>query len=82
MRDLARSFRLYNPTQGRIMVDNNDLRELDPSHWRRMIGTVGQEPVLFSTTIRNNIVYGSERPDEISDEQVCFRCSTVRNLVI
>ncbi|KAH7729594.1 p-glycoprotein b [Aphelenchoides avenae] len=62
--------RLYNPTQGRIMVDNNDLRELDPSHWRRMIGTVGQEPVLFSTTIRNNIVYGSDKPDEISDEQV------------
>jgi len=62
--------RLYNPTQGRILVDDHDLKELDPSHWRRMIGTVPQEPVLFSTTIWNNICYGEENPNLITNAQV------------
>uniref|UniRef100_A0A7E4VUD8 ABC transporter domain-containing protein n=1 Tax=Panagrellus redivivus TaxID=6233 RepID=A0A7E4VUD8_PANRE len=62
--------RLYNPTQGRILVGDHDLRELDPSHWRRMIGTVPQEPVLFSASIWDNIVYGAEDPKAITKEQV------------
>jgi ABC-type multidrug transport system fused ATPase/permease subunit len=62
--------RLYNPTQGRILVDEHDLRELDPSHWRRMIGTVPQEPILFSTTIWNNICYGAENPALITNAQI------------
>uniref|UniRef100_A0A914RJA4 ABC transporter domain-containing protein n=1 Tax=Parascaris equorum TaxID=6256 RepID=A0A914RJA4_PAREQ len=59
--------RLYDPVMGRIMVDDIDLKELDPSHWRRQIGT---EPVLFSTTIWNNIVYGAEKPELITNAQV------------
>lgn len=35
-------FRLYDPTMGKIMVDGIDLKEIDPSFWRRQIGTVGQ----------------------------------------
>ncbi|CAJ0938919.1 unnamed protein product, partial [Mesorhabditis belari] len=62
--------RLYDPSNGRIIIDDVDLKEIDPSHWRRQIGTVGQEPVLFSTTIRENIAYGAENPDEITDEQI------------
>ena len=63
-------FRLYDPTQGRILVDDHDLRELDPSQWRLMTGSVGQEPVLFSTSIYNNIVYGARKPDLITLQQV------------
>ncbi|CAJ0582374.1 unnamed protein product, partial [Mesorhabditis spiculigera] len=62
--------RLYDPSVGRILVDDVDLKDLDPSHWRRQIGTVGQEPVLFSTTIRENIAYGAEEPDKVADEQI------------
>uniref|UniRef100_A0A915DJ63 ABC transporter domain-containing protein n=1 Tax=Ditylenchus dipsaci TaxID=166011 RepID=A0A915DJ63_9BILA len=43
---------------------------LDPSEWRRMIGSVGQEPVLFSSSIRENICYGAPNPEAITDEQV------------
>ncbi|VDD88318.1 unnamed protein product [Enterobius vermicularis] len=60
--------RLYDPTMGKIMVDGIDLKEIDPSFWRRQIGTVGQEPVLFSTSIWNNIVYGAEKPELIVHE--------------
>jgi len=63
-------FRLYDPTEGRILVDDVDLRELDPSYWRSLIGTVGQDPVLFSTSIRDNICYGSKEPEKITDEMV------------
>uniref|UniRef100_A0AC35TNT6 ABC transmembrane type-1 domain-containing protein n=1 Tax=Rhabditophanes sp. KR3021 TaxID=114890 RepID=A0AC35TNT6_9BILA len=62
--------RLYDPTGGNIFVDNHDLKDLDPSYWRRHIGAVGQEPVLFSTTIRDNITYGAEVGREIKEADV------------
>ncbi len=53
--------RLYDPTAGAIRLDGRDLRELDADWLRRNIGTVAQEPVLFSTSVAANIRYG--RPD-------------------
>ncbi|KAL3083178.1 hypothetical protein niasHS_010980 [Heterodera schachtii] len=62
--------RLYSPTAGRIMIDDIDLKQLDLSSWRRMIGTVSQEPILFSTSIRDNILYGVENSHLITDEEL------------
>ena len=59
--------RFYDPDAGSVRVDGTDLRELDPLWLRRQIGLVAQEPLLFSTTIADNIRYG--RPDA-SDEEV------------
>ncbi len=50
--------RFYDPLEGRIRVDGLDLRELDPEWLRGRIGTVAQEPILFSTSIADNIRYG------------------------
>jgi ATP-binding cassette subfamily B protein len=50
--------RLYDPDQGRILVDGHDLRELAPDALRRRIGVVAQEPILFSSSIAENIRYG------------------------
>ena len=50
--------RLYDPDQGRVLLDGHDLRELDTTFVRRQIGTVAQEPILFSTSIAENIRYG------------------------
>lgn len=58
--------RFYDPDSGRITLDGRDLRELDPKALRRHVGVVAQEPVLFATTIRDNIRYG--RPDASDDE--------------
>lgn len=44
--------RLYDPTKGSVFLDGNDIKELDPSWLRHRIGTVSQEPILFSCTIR------------------------------
>jgi ATP-binding cassette subfamily B protein len=59
--------RLYDPIEGAIRLDGHDLRSLDASWLRTKIGTVAQEPVLFSTAVAANIRYG--RPDA-SDEEV------------
>ncbi len=50
--------RLYDPLAGRIALDGRDLRALDPFWLREQIGVVPQEPVLFSTTIEENVRYG------------------------
>uniref|UniRef100_A0A0R3RH81 ABC transporter n=1 Tax=Elaeophora elaphi TaxID=1147741 RepID=A0A0R3RH81_9BILA len=62
--------RLFDSNSGHILIDNVDLKSIDPSFWRQQIGTVAQEPILFSTTIRNNIIYGSNHPELIMDVQL------------
>ena len=58
--------RLYDPDEGAVLLDGQDLKELDARWLRTRIGTVAQEPVLFSTTIAANIRYG--RPDATDSE--------------
>jgi ABC transporter fused permease/ATP-binding protein len=50
--------RFYDPQEGRVSFDGHDVRALDPRWLRGHIGTVAQEPILFSTTIAENIRYG------------------------
>ncbi|MCC7542133.1 MAG: ATP-binding cassette domain-containing protein [Deltaproteobacteria bacterium] len=63
--------RLYDPTEGRVLLDGHDLRDLDPSWLHRVIGVVPQEPTLFSTSIADNVRYG--RPDA-TDAEVESAC--------
>uniref|UniRef100_A0A8C6F7D2 Phosphatidylcholine translocator ABCB4 n=1 Tax=Monodon monoceros TaxID=40151 RepID=A0A8C6F7D2_MONMO len=50
--------RLYDPTEGMITIDGQDIRMFNLRYLREIIGVVSQEPVLFSTTIAENIRYG------------------------
>lgn len=58
--------RFYEPLSGQILLDGNDIRELDLKWLRHQIGLVNQEPALFATSIRENILYGKD--DATSDE--------------
>ena len=51
--------RLYDPASGSISIGGMDITNMDEHQLRRQIGTVSQEPVLFSSSIRENILYGS-----------------------
>ena len=62
--------RLYDVDSGRILIDGKDTKDLDPSWLRRQIGTVSQEPVLFSSSIRDNITYGALVPEAVTDAEV------------
>lgn len=50
--------RLYDPTHGRVLLDGRDLREIAIASLREQVSVVLQEPLLFSTTIAENIRYG------------------------
>lgn len=52
--------RLYDPREGRVLLDGLDLREVQMLSLRAQIGAVPQETTLFHGTIRENISYGSE----------------------
>jgi subfamily B ATP-binding cassette protein MsbA len=53
--------RFYDVTDGAILLDNHDVRDLTLVSLRKQIGKVTQETVLFNDTVRNNIAYG--QPD-------------------
>ncbi|XP_061365672.1 ABC transporter B family member 2-like isoform X2 [Gastrolobium bilobum] len=52
--------RFYEPLSGQILLDRNDIRELDLKWLRQQIGLVNQEPALFATSIKENILYGKD----------------------
>ena len=51
--------RFYDPQQGRVLADGQDLRTLDVDAYRRQIGIVYQESFLFSNTVAANIAFGN-----------------------
>ena len=58
--------RFYDPTEGRITIDDNDLLDVTIESLRAQIGIVLQETTLFTGTIRDNIAYG--KPDAKQEE--------------
>ncbi|CAI5958779.1 unnamed protein product [Closterium sp. NIES-65] len=69
--------RLYEPTEGQVLIDDVPLPEIDIAWLRSHIGVVSQEPRLFSTDVASNIAYGSR--EEISQEQIT-RAATQANV--
>jgi ATP-binding cassette subfamily B protein len=59
-------FRFYDPQQGRVLFDGQDVRDVTQESLRSVLGLVPQDVVLFNDTIRFNIAYG--RPDAMQAE--------------
>ena len=51
--------RFYDPQAGRVMVDGADVRDVPLQEIRAAVGMVGQDPFLFSDTVRANIAFGN-----------------------
>ncbi len=62
--------RLYDPTDGKIILDGVDIRSMDIDTRTSNIGFILQEPFLFSGTIRDNILYGNVEYKDISNEEL------------
>ncbi len=58
--------RFYDPTQGRLLLDGQDLRDYDLTSIRAQMGVVTQEPILFNDSLWHNIAYGVTDADEES----------------
>jgi len=59
--------RFYDVTEGRILIDGVDIRDVTIESLRRQIGIVTQETFLFSASLRDNIAYGKP---EATDEEI------------
>jgi subfamily B ATP-binding cassette protein MsbA len=59
--------RFYDPTEGLVLIDEVDIRQIPIARLRSQIAIVTQEPILFNDTVRNNIAYGTPGA---SDQQI------------
>ena len=57
---------LYEPSEGAVLVDGTDIRQLDPTDLRQNIGCVLQDPHLFYGSVKDNITLGAPYVDEAS----------------
>ncbi len=62
--------RLYDSTEGSILLNGRDIRSIPPVERASKIGVIPQEPYLFTGTVRDNIVYGNEDYANYSTEQL------------
>lgn len=60
--------RLYDPTGGTIILDGRDIRTYTDEERSKKIGFILQEPILFSGTVRENILYGNEEYKDLSSD--------------
>nr|CAD1820714.1 unnamed protein product [Ananas comosus var. bracteatus] len=61
---LALLLRFYDPCKGIILIDRKDIKKYNLRWLRKQIGIVQQEPILFSSSMRDNIIYGNETASE------------------
>ena len=61
---------LYNPSEGSILIDSVDLKQLDLARWQQRLGVVGQDTFLFNATIAQNIAYGTLHASRSGIEEV------------
>jgi ATP-binding cassette subfamily B protein len=75
--------RLYDPTQGSVLLHGRDIRSYTPDERAQKIGFILQDPFLFSGTVRDNIVYGNEPYREFSSQDLArvLEESNLSNLV-
>ncbi len=62
--------RYYNPTKGKVLIGEESIGELSLKSWRSQLGYVSQESSMMSGTIRENLTYGLENANQVSDEQL------------
>lgn len=63
--------RAFDPTQGQIIIDGNDMRVLDLKHYRKHVGVVEQSVSLFDNTLRYNILFGlNGEAQRVTEEQL------------
>jgi ATP-binding cassette, subfamily B, bacterial len=62
--------RLYDPSRGQVLLDGRDIRSYEPAERTRKIGFILQEPILFTGTIADNILYGNARYQRYTSDQL------------
>jgi ABC-type multidrug transport system fused ATPase/permease subunit len=70
--------RFYDPSCGTILIDGREIQDYDHKYLHEKIAMVGQEPILFNRTIKENITYGIN-DNNIKDDTALIRASEEAN---
>lgn len=73
--------RLYDPQEGQILIDDTDIKDLSLSMLRSRIGVVMQDPVLFSGTIKENLLFGNKSATQKEIEEA-VEISDAKNFIL
>ncbi|WP_395805454.1 ABC transporter ATP-binding protein [Daejeonella sp.] len=73
--------RMYDADQGEILIDNQEIKDLDLTHFRNQIGFVPQEVFLFSDSIYNNIAFGLSVAEQSQVEQAAKDAALYDNII-
>jgi len=73
--------RFYDPASGSVLIGDRKvaLSDLNIRWWRKQVGFVGQEPILFNKTVLENVKYGLEDNETVSEEHL-EKCKRMANL--
>ncbi|XP_078702922.1 ATP-dependent translocase ABCB1-like isoform X6 [Branchiostoma floridae x Branchiostoma belcheri] len=75
--------RFYDALAGNVMIDGKDIRTLNIQWLRKQMGIVSQEPILFNTSIRDNIAYGdNEREVTQAEIEAAAQAANIHNFII
>ncbi|MEJ6982593.1 ABC transporter ATP-binding protein [Pedobacter sp. P351] len=72
--------RMYDPSSGRILIDNKSLKSINLNDYRSQTGFVPQEVFLFSDTIANNIAFGQSTTEILKVEQAAKDAAVYHNI--
>ncbi|MEL6164177.1 MAG: ABC transporter ATP-binding protein, partial [Cyanobacteria bacterium J06628_3] len=64
-------FRYFEPQEGKILIDGEDIRSLDVGQYRRRLAIVHQEVDIFNGTVLDNLTYGNEKVSFAEVEEAC-----------
>src|SRR4030088_1974162 len=64
--------RFYDPVEGQVFLDGHNIRDLNVKFLRSCMGLVSQEPVLFGTTVFENVCHGYASPFRLQDKHFQF----------
>jgi ATP-binding cassette subfamily B protein len=73
-------FRFYDPQEGSILIDGQDIRDVQQSSVRAAIGVVPQDTVMFNATIGYNIAYGRQGASE-TDVREAARLAAIESFI-
>lgn len=65
--------RFYDPEEGEVLFNGVNIKDIDPRWYHEQVVIVQQEPILFSGTIRSNLLYGLDWEGKISEDEIIRR---------
>lgn len=74
--------RFYDPTEGAVLYDGTDLRDLQIKSLRNQLAIVTQEVVLFDDSVSNNIAYGIQRPVEMDEIVAAAKAAKAHDFIM